>query len=1649
MADDKGTAAGGPKSWRAVTSSEAAAPAANHWQSAERDVVPQHLRRAKTKRRFQILVVCSLVVVVAAVFLFELLATRPRTPLIVIAPSDYEVPFQPLSWSHEDVEGLRALDRETLNVRVIDTGWKTKDHGLRQLDAYLKETAAQARRLGSVVVYIRMHSAVDGTGVPCLVPPGASPFNSDSWLPVKDVFERFQRSNVPDSVRKLVIFDCGSVLVDWNQGIVFNTFASRLAEVVSAANVPNLAVLNTNSPFEMAATSAEMRRGVFGHFLELGLSGAADAPSESGNGNRLVSVRELHRYLQTRVNDWSLQNRGYHQHPQLIPSNVDDFDVANVFVARKGKRIVSPARDIAGSATVSAADVGSLWKKFEDSQRLSPFRFDPLRWADFEQRLRWLEFAIESGDAYNRSSHQQFVDLKQRVASIEASIDQNESGRTPSSRWSKFSKRRLLDTSGTTLNTLSLAGLFGATDGDGADRFEVILTQLKNAPSATNLENAIQLLNSDSTFSSLEMTCLLRLWQRYDVTTFWSDSTVLSSAIELHQLSERASVPLDERCLDWIRPTIEAADKLRRAVDDRVLLGGTVPATEMQDAKTLYNRAVTISEGVAHAYAVRDELDRLLPYLGQWLIRPPVEGHAPSIPLVEVKALLLETVRLQKAVDHALSHVPESVTETAAQLPFEIVLTELESKRTRLLGLLDAEYERLIHQTDVQPTTWNDLRHLLTVPVLPAPNEKLALSPSQQRSLLRERLGQLGRKLIERYSTTARESRPSSESKLATSSEAVPITTTTAQMARYLDELLVNVSENLALAVVQRDREQYDEEQEAATPPEAKKSDTKDDIETIAESQGRELRRWVSSISTAARDDDEWQMSSESKSGFQNSFAERLVRAAESVALIHLEDDPIVLRRRSDFQRLLMWHSERVLTDFWGSSLSEQSSYFDVTATNLLKLARSIGKPSSHSLAEADRLGQILKRYRSAAASGLTTISDNLLVTDASDSIVAKVAIYPNPGQENAFPNGVGAVFVQGENGKRRGDAQALSIPWPVGTDPNVKSTQFDIKLDGIDPNLQPVDLKAVASFRGHDYVGDLTVNSIQGVLVDYAPHMARDSQIAVRGRKTRKLSMVFVLDCSNSMGQTLPLETERRQGSRLQIAKLALQSMLDKLAEVETHRVGVICFGHRVGWDLKQAGQLLRQNEYSGPINDQTRPYDDVETILPLGRFNASFAAAVAERLASIKPWGESPLYLAVIQALEQFDADQEESDKCVVVITDGMNNQFNPPANLRKSLFDVAAVWNNHRVPIHIVGLGIAADQADAAQREFGELARTTAGSYVPVQEARALVESLAALQRVAQFRVRGKSNPTDQVVDLGQSIVVETDSRVASEFDVSLGPANEHVVLHGGEAIDLIPTRDGRKLDIAPYEIGQPQFIPLLNDDRSNSQTELVVGVHRPMRRGKRVTFDVSIQHRQRQFVERPEEVWIEIVPVGRPGQPAPPAYFLYDPHYLPKTSVPVLRWTVSDWPTESGQAKIRVWCKNASSKPASTVLVQNAFNADRDPDFTPAAIPGVNARVRVRRTGTVQVSVVERHSDESAGVGSVKVGLKSSVTPNRVRHRFDAANRISTHFFEFSENSDAVINDGEVQLTTRTSAHDGAMRTADAVIVDVAESGDVHD
>ena len=79
----------------------------------------------------------------------------------------------------------------------------------------------------------------------------------------------------------------------------------------------------------------------------------------------------------------------------------------------------------------------------------------------------------------------------------------------------------------------------------------------------------------------------------------------------------------------------------------------------------------------------------------------------------------------------------------------------------------------------------------------------------------------------------------------------------------------------------------------------------------------------------------------------------------------------------------------------------------------------------------------------------------------------------------------------------------------------------------------------------------------------------------------------------------------------------LGSRRIVDALAEQGERRVGVRFYGHRVGWNTKQPTDRLVQQEYARPIPSDLMPYEDVELILPLGRFDQIAAGRVAQLIA------------------------------------------------------------------------------------------------------------------------------------------------------------------------------------------------------------------------------------------------------------------------------------------------------------------------------------------------------------------------------------------------------------------------------------------------
>jgi len=199
----------------------------------------------------------------------------------------------------------------------------------------------------------------------------------------------------------------------------------------------------------------------------------------------------------------------------------------------------------------------------------------------------------------------------------------------------------------------------------------------------------------------------------------------------------------------------------------------------------------------------------------------------------------------------------------------------------------------------------------------------------------------------------------------------------------------------------------------------------------------------------------------------------------------------------------------------------------------------------------------------------------------------------------------------------------------------------------------------------------------------------------------------------------------------RIDQAREAMRRILDRLVD-RPYRVGVIVYGHRAGWGGPNRNAIVRR----GPPGLRLNPNEDVETILKVGRFSRSEMDDVLTRLNKLEPLGETPLYLAILEAIGELPEPREEGQKRhIVVITDGLNDQWpdpNGPADKRKSALDVRDRLKSPAakgIQLDVVGFDLTPTHAEdkAALGQLKGLANLTGGRFYDASDHTAIVTAL----------------------------------------------------------------------------------------------------------------------------------------------------------------------------------------------------------------------------------------------------------------------------------------------------------------------------------
>jgi hypothetical protein len=1620
----------------------------------------EQIHNRETWRRLRIGGFLVLFVGLLALFVYQLWFRPIQTPLIAISAPAYAWPLPPNAWAREDLQGLTDLDKEE-SVRLLDASaaWRSVESGLASLDRQLHAASRLGSKTGTVIVYVSMHGAVDADGNPALIPPGASPLRSETWLKVSDLLERIKAEHLPDEWHKLLILDCNRMSVNWDLGMLANTFTDRLEDVVAQKKIPNLVILNSTSPGQMAWSSADLSGSVFGHYMRLGLAGAADDPSEGGNGDHRVSLHELRDYLQSHVDAWVQHNRADRQRPKLIPESAADFTVVWALNKSTQRRLAEAAPPTSAGAGVTARDLDPLWQARDRLAAFEPLRFDPLAWRDFEQKLLWLEQAAAAGGGYKAPARAALRELQNYTVAVDERAAKLADDRTIFGRADLFTDRETKRPP-PTAHTFPLAEYLGMPM-DGASQLAPRLAQFQSAPSgaaADALLGGLSERNRGPQWTELQY---LRLMRNDLPATVWQRPAIVGKALGVEMRAERIAVPEDERTENWALPLVAAADRAAQQANDRFFAGDSaaLAAAEpfWQDADRRYAQAEKLSKSVAAALALRDRTYAEVPYLAAWLARPLPANVSPTTFDAEINDTLLPLIHANHALAAMLAAGEPAGADTTESPALDQQVRQVRERLDQLEELFAAECTRLQKSKKTDGAMARDIHAVLTLP----------LASGREREELRRLFVQTSAKLSADVTADSANENPKDKSGKDKDKE-TRLTKSSAgetDTADYLHRSAVEWQQHPALAILALTSDRKTSSDAGRGPP-GDEQIPRGDLFARSAAQGGRVRETLDSLPASLRrlhdvgaePEDEASATvaagrDKAESGAQARVAvgeaERLTRAAASLWFPPLDYDPIRRQRQWNLQRLLLWHAGRVLDDFWGPADAHGEPLFAVAAADYLRAAQAVGEVEPSLLVERDRLAKLLERRRSAARAAVRVEASDVLLLEENENATIKLGVQATADAEKqGAPTERVALFVRDAKGRIDGTTQFLDLA--SGATATEQGQRLDLQVPTAALIGRGPMLEAVALLRTNPFVAPFLLRPTGGARIDFKPYNYGPPTVTLAGRSRKRASIIFILDCSNSMSELTDMEGPGgvQRISRLEAAKIALHEMLSELASEGDARVGVLFYGHRVGWNLKKPDQMLRQADYARLIPDDLRPSEDVELVLPLGRFDSVVAGGVFDLMKSLKPWGETPLYLSLVQAIGDFANDEPGTEKSIVVITDGANYQFNSPNPKRRD--DVMTAMGDRKIPIHIVGFGIPAGEQAEAAKEFGALADETEGSFTPVSSGTTLVKSLETLLGPKIYTVFDGGGNDIGHAQVGSAVTVNPKPNGPHPFTVALGSLTDQIELSGGEAAELVLSADGKSLETVGFDKGDPTFGPLIDGDRG-TETIWRLGVHRPIRAAEGVRFPFSVQRADRQFAPRPIESWIEVTPMLDEKRAAPAKYIFYDANYEPGTTVPVLDWLSADWPAGAKQAEVRAWLKFEPTKPdwivklgqVANQLPQSGAGAALD------GLPGVTYQVRTRRGDTpgspFRVAVIERHAEESPGLGSLKVEIYPQ--PAHVVHRFDAENHLATHLFELDVTSEQAVGAYELHFTRRENAQKNTLQLAEPITRDVTDSTDV--
>ena len=615
------------------------------------------------------------------------------------------------------------------------------------------------------------------------------------------------------------------------------------------------------------------------------------------------------------------------------------------------------------------------------------------------------------------------------------------------------------------------------------------------------------------------------------------------------------------------------------------------------------------------------------------------------------------------------------------------------------------------------------------------------------------------------------------------------------------------------------------------------------------------------------------------------------------------------------------------------------------------------------------------------------------------------------------LPQGTAAVYVRDAGGllpllsETRDPLRRIALPL---TQPgSVRTPEYWIPNDA---RLEKTDrLQAVALYRGHRRLDDFYVPPSTGLDIAFTRPDYPKPTIVVRGELKQTSAVIFVFDCSGSMGT--PQAVEGKTVTRLDLARDTLIGILRRLAAAQSpYHVGLMLYGHRVGWNPANPDEVVIRDPRNPrrflprpPEMANINPSNDVELVLPPGPFTKNEFDEVKAKLELLHNMGETPLYLSVIRALQALRQETNVDSRRIVVITDGVNDQSgnSPDVKYRADVERALKEPGNEGVRLDLVGFQLSTESEEERKilRESQELAAATGGAF-PLNPGPKHVASGAATiagpQPVRGGDPSGRKTCRRRAAGTEYVLRPRTSAGAGPNYRVRLidpdHAAEATATVEGGEALELfVKKTEGNPLAGAPGTPGRGEcrlvyhrytkdlrnacdHIPAPDEGGPVAETNrtgplvgagqrrsFCVAAHLPEWKAGTARFFVSVQNADaEQFSPRPREAWVQIRPLLPAGQAAGLEYAFYDLQFLPDCPAPLLACLAPSWPKGATEAEIQVCCKLHETPPDRDLTIRDI----RQRAMRLEALPQVAFEADVvpsRRAGEpLRVVVTERHS-----------------------------------------------------------------------------------